>query len=155
MFGRKRQQDEDEVLPGPVAPCTPHRRLTTADYYRAEYTLRTTIEELGRRDAEMDALRDEVERLRAGGGRQLDQATHVDVLVGQLEHINRLVVTLERELDAERTENQRLRDRLAQVPLQRAPAAVAQVQKPDQYSWWLERIDNLETDNLAIDVKGK
>lgn len=130
-------------------PCTPHRRgvLTAANLAILEQAYENQVEFVSVLVDENTALRAEIDRLRGGGGR-LDQSTHVEALRGQLENINRLVATLERELDTERTEVQRLHGLLSQVPLQPAQPAPTQAKEPERYSWWLDRFDNLEVDEV-------
>lgn len=142
MFGRNHAGNQKLSPARP--PCAPHRlgMLTAANMAILEQAYEGQVEFVNELAEENIVLRAELERIRGGG--QLDQATHVGALRGQLDIVNRLVATLERELDTERTENQRLRDMLTQVPLQKAPDSTAQTQKPEQYSWWLERFDNLE-----------
>jgi len=123
MLGKINQWLTGDALPGPVAPCTPNRRPTTSDYYRLRDTLRGTIEELVRRDAEMDRLRE-----------------LVDLLNAEIKHRNQ-------QLDDLATENQRLHGLLANVPL--PPAKPAQPQRPATFTSDTERFAWLEVGRPA------
>lgn len=166
MFGfGKRTNERDQELPPAPPPCTPTRRPTVWHYEEMTSRWRGVSQALFASDAENKALRAEIERVRSGDSGKGSQAVHVDVLRGQLEHIDRLVSTLERELDTERTEKaeleqqidelerdayeyrmeiQRLRDALAIVPLQKAHPVQAPVQLPATWRDDLDRFEFLE-----------